>query len=385
MRHLRAVLAFCTALLMAAALSGCSGEDAPSGTARPLQTMGTAEGALNLVALSGYVEEGFEDRAVDWVTPFEERSGCQVNVRTVGTAQEVYDRMAGGDFYDGALVPSEAFGRLVAAGRLAPVNTKLLTSYKSLDARLRTLVKQGDETYGVPSVWGANLLLFETGQAQPDSWGAVFDPRESRPYHGRIIWRDDPMTIASAALYLKQHRRSLKIRDPYELTTGQLDAVAELLQKQRPNVLRMWKDGTQALEAFSTGDAVVGMAGSHELDVLARGGRPIAVAAPKEGATGWYAAWGISSRVSHPNCLYQWLNWVSTPEVQRQVAEWRGVAPADSRACGLLRPGFCAAYHVGERSYIDRLLFPRTPDEECRKDPECAKWPDWAEAWSSLG
>lgn len=386
MRRFRAVSAACTALFtgLVLALSACSGEEAPSGKAEPPRTVGASEGALNLLAPAGYVEDGSEDAGVDWVTPFEERSGCQVTVRAAATAQDVHDRMSGG-FYDGALVPSEAFGRLVDGGRLAPVNTRLLASYKTLDARLRHLVKREDVVYGVPAAWGADLLLYETGRAQPGSWGAVFDPRESRPHHKQIVWRDSPHTIASAALYLKHRDRSLKIRDPYELTVEQLEAVAELLQKQRPNVLRIAKDSTQTIEAFSVGDAVVGMGGAYELDVLARGGRPIAVAAPKEGVTGWYAAWAIGSRARHPNCMYRWLDWVSTPEVQKQMAEWRGAAPADGRACGLLRPGFCAAYHVGDRAYIDRLVFARTPDAECEKDPECAGWSDWTRAWSSLG
>ncbi len=384
MKRLRAVLAVCTALCTGLVLSACSTEEEPGGKAEPLRTAGAAEGALHLLSLPGYVEEGFEDRGVDWVTPFEESSGCQVTLRTVGTAQEIYDRMAGG-FYDGALVPSEAFGRLVDGGRLAPVNTKLLDSYKTLDVRLRRLVEREETSYGVPAAWGADLLLFETGKAQPASWGAVFDPQESKPYHKRIVWRDSPHTIASAALYLKHRKRSLKIRDPYELSAEQLEAVAELLQEQRPNVLRVTKDPTQAVEAFSVGDAVVGMGGAYELDVLARGGRPIAVAAPKEGVTGWYNAWAVGSRARNPNCMYRWMNWVSTPEVQKQMAEWRGVAPADSRACGLLRAGFCAAHHVGDRAYIDRLVFARTPDAECEKDPECAGWSDWTQAWSSLG
>ncbi len=382
MSHLRAVLAVCAALTVA--LAGCSGDDDPRPAAEPLRTAGAVEGSLNLLAPPGYIEEGMEDRAVDWVTPFEKASGCEVTVRTAETPQQIHDRMAAGSF-DGALVPSEVFGRLVDGDVLAPVNTKLLTSYKFLDERLRGMVKRDDETYGVPAVWGADLLLFETGRAQPSSWGAVFDPKESRPYHKRIVWRDGTQTIASAALYLKRHRRSLKIRDPYELTTAQLEAVTDLLREQRPNVLRVWKDGSESIEAFSTGDAVVGMGGFHELDVLARGGRPIAVAAPEEGVTGWYAAWAVSARAPHPNCMYQWLNWAGTPEVQQRMAEWRGVAPADARACGLLREDFCGAYHVGDRAYLDRLVFARTPGEECEKDPDCAGWSDWARAWSSLG
>jgi len=387
MRQFRAVLAACTALCtgLVLTLAACSTEEEPPGKVAPLRTVGPSEGALNLLALPGYVEEGADDPAVDWVTPFEESSGCQVTVRTASSAQEIYERMSGTGRYDGALVPSEAFGRLVDAGRLAPVNTGLLASYKTLDARLRGLVRRKDDTYGVPAVWGADLLLYETGKAQPDSWGAVFDPRESKPYHKQIVWRDGPHAIASAALYLKHRDRSLKIRDPYELTVEQMEAVAELLQKQRPNVLRISGEPGETIEAFSVGDAVVGMGGAYELDVLARGGRPIAVASPKEGVTGWYAAWAVDSHARNPHCMYRWLDWVSTPEVQKRMAEWRGVAPADERACGLLREGFCAAYHVGDRAYIDRLLFARTPDAECEEDPDCAGWSDWTRTWSSLG
>ena len=59
--------------LLAAACTG--------GTAGPtmMQELGDGEGELNLIIWSGYAEEGANYPEFDWVTPFEEATGCQVN------------------------------------------------------------------------------------------------------------------------------------------------------------------------------------------------------------------------------------------------------------------------------------------------------------------
>ena len=60
-----------TALLLAA----CSGGPA---AATPLASLGAGEGELNLVIWSGYAEDGSTFPEYDWVTPFEEATGCEV-------------------------------------------------------------------------------------------------------------------------------------------------------------------------------------------------------------------------------------------------------------------------------------------------------------------
>ena len=54
---------------------------------------------------------------------------------------------------------------------------------------------------------------------------------------------------------------------------------------------------------------------------------------PKEGATGWADTWMIDAKSPHPNCAYKWMNWITKPDVQAQVAEWFGEAPANVKAC----------------------------------------------------
>ena len=59
----------------AAGASGFTPPDIPMA-----QSIGAGEGKLNIIAWAGYAEDGSTDPKVDWVTPFEKQTGCQVNV-----------------------------------------------------------------------------------------------------------------------------------------------------------------------------------------------------------------------------------------------------------------------------------------------------------------
>ncbi|HEV2921308.1 MAG TPA: spermidine/putrescine ABC transporter substrate-binding protein, partial [Actinomycetota bacterium] len=92
------------------ALTGCgsdeptssSGGGASQGFTPPevpmLQSLGAGEGKVNLVAWAGYVEDGSTEKDVDWVTPFEKETGCQVNVKVAATSDEMVQLMKSGQY-----------------------------------------------------------------------------------------------------------------------------------------------------------------------------------------------------------------------------------------------------------------------------------------------
>ena len=43
----------------------------------------------------------------------------------------------------------------------------------------------------------------------------------------------------------------------------------------------------------------------------------------------------IDAKAKHPNCAYMWINWITKPDIQAQVAEYFGEAPANLKACAL--------------------------------------------------
>src|SRR2546423_2516200 len=92
-----------TALLGAVALvlAGCGDDKKKSNTESQgetktsttsdgsLQKLGAGEGAVNVIAWAGYVENGSNDPKVDWITGFEKESGCKVNAKVAGTSDEM--------------------------------------------------------------------------------------------------------------------------------------------------------------------------------------------------------------------------------------------------------------------------------------------------------
>ena len=84
--------------------------------AAQMTELGTPEGALSIVAWPGYIERGETDKAFDWVTKFEEKTGCKVEVKTAGTSDEMVSLMNQGGF-DLVTASGDASLRLIAGAR----------------------------------------------------------------------------------------------------------------------------------------------------------------------------------------------------------------------------------------------------------------------------
>ena len=117
--------------------------------------LGAPEGELNIVAWPGYIERGETDKAYDWVTKFEEATGCKVNVKTANTSDEMVALMNEGGF-DLVTASGDASLRLVAGKRVQPVNPDLIPSWKNIDPRLQDApwFTVDGKHYGVPYQWG---------------------------------------------------------------------------------------------------------------------------------------------------------------------------------------------------------------------------------------
>src|SRR5918998_3000084 len=116
--------------------------------------VGEGEGALSIVAWAGYVERGETDPAFDWVTGFEEATGCMVTVKTANTSDEMVALMNEGGF-DLVTASGDASLRLIAGGRVQPINIDLIPSWKNIDPRLQDAPWHTVEGthYGVPYMW----------------------------------------------------------------------------------------------------------------------------------------------------------------------------------------------------------------------------------------
>jgi putative spermidine/putrescine transport system substrate-binding protein len=389
----RSVIASIAVVVMAAGCASSKSNGGTKGRKAPnvpmAKKVGAGEGQVNLVAWAGYVENGSDDPKVNWVTPFTQQTGCKVNVKIGNTSDEMVQLMRTGQ-YDGVSASGDATLRLIYGGDVAPVNTALVPNYKTIS----TFLKNGSwnsvngRMYGIPHGWGANLLMWNPAQVSGnlDSWSAVFD--DAAKYKGKVTAYDSPIYIADAALYLMKSKPDLGIKDPYSLTSKQLDAAVALLKKQNVDVSEYWSDYTKEVQAFESGTSVVGTTWQVIANTINGGGKAkVKTVLPKEGATGWSDTWMISSKAKHPNCMYKWMNWITSPKVNAQVAEYFGEAPAQTLACKETSDkSFCDTYHALDAAYARQIHYWTTPQTQCvdGSGNDCTDYSTWTRKWQEI-
>ncbi|CAN5570035.1 ABC transporter substrate-binding protein [soil metagenome] len=368
-------------------LAACGDDKKASSDA--LTSIGAAEDTLNLIVWAGYAEDGSTYPEYDWVTPFETETGCNVNAQTAATSDEMFTLMDTGE-YDGVSASGDASVRLIDAGLVAPVNTSLIANYADLSPFLKDTIynSKDGKNYGIPHGWGANYLMYNTDVVSPapDSWGAVFDA--DSPYSGKVTAYDAPIYIADAALYLMTAQPDLGITDPYSLTQAQFDAAVDLLKIQNGIIGEYWNDYTKTQAAFEQGSTVIGTTWQVIYNLASFNGAPLATVLPKEGSTGWSDTWMISSKSAHPNCMYMWMDYITSPEVQAQVAYYFGEAPANPKACPLITddPTHCDVFKATDSAFAEAIHFWATPRKKCLdgSGDNCVPFSEWIKAWTEI-
>jgi putative spermidine/putrescine transport system substrate-binding protein len=160
------------AVAAALALAGCAKKQEPpaapaASEATPAAPVAAAndtlEGQVDIVAWPGYIERGETDKGYDWVTGFEQQTGCKVNVKTAGTSDEMVSLMTQGG-YDLVTASGDASLRLIRGGTVQPVDVARIPSYGSVDERLREASWHfvDGKHYGTPYQWGPNVLMYNT-------------------------------------------------------------------------------------------------------------------------------------------------------------------------------------------------------------------------------
>src|SRR5919198_4693159 len=155
------------------AIAGCGGGSDNNNNGEAQKSVGAGEGKLNIICWAGYCEDGSTTKGVDWISPFEQQTHCQVNVKVDGTSDQMVDDMRSGQ-YDGVSASGNATAKLVAGGDVAPVNTDLVPNYATVFADLKNQPYNTFDgvNYGIPHGRGANLLMSNSNVVKPNptSW-----------------------------------------------------------------------------------------------------------------------------------------------------------------------------------------------------------------------
>jgi putative spermidine/putrescine transport system substrate-binding protein len=295
----------------------------------------------------------------------------------------------GGGQYDLVSASGDADLRLIYGGDVRPINIALIPQWKNFHPFLQSppFNTIGGKHYGVSYEFGPNVLLYSTKtfKTAPNSWAVLYN----KQYAGQVTVPDNPIQIADAALYLSKTNPQLGITDPYELTQPQFDAAVSLLKQQHPLIKKYWDLASQEISLFQSGTTVVGAAWPYQTNTLKAAHAAVADTIPSQGATGWADTWMLGTKAPDPNCAYKWMQWVTTPKVQAQEADYFGETPANKLSCPIMnsiQAGSCAAYHENApENYFQTLKFWKTPLAQCGNGKtDCVPFQNWVTAWTQI-
>ena len=358
--------------------------------AAPMQSLGKGEGALDIVAWAGYIERGATVPEFDWVTGFEESTGCMVKVKTAGTSDEMVALMNQGGF-DIVTASGDASLRLIAGNKVQEINTSLIPSWDTIDPRLQDAEWHtvNGKHYGTPYMWGSNVLMYNTeafGDSAPTSWNVVFEEQtlaDGKSNKGRVQAFDGPIHIADAALYLMYHSPELGIKDPYELTEDQYNAALDLLRQQRNVVGRYWHDAFIQIDDFTNEGFVASGSWPFQVNLLVGAEQPISSVIPQEGATGWADTTLMHVDAANPNCSYLWMEHQLSSNLQSDLGAWFGAVPVVPSKCGtgLMGPDSCQINGIDN---FDKIHFWKTPQANCKSQDACVPYYRWVTSYIAV-
>jgi putative spermidine/putrescine transport system substrate-binding protein/spermidine/putrescine transport system substrate-binding protein len=270
-----------------------------------------------------YVWQGYADAAV--IAPFESECQCYVSVHYMNTSDDLYKAIKQGDDYDVISASSDIAGDLVRAGLVQPLTINLIDSQSQLIDPLgeKSEVKNEEDIYGVPFMWGANVLIYNSDAfpQAPKTWDVL---RQQR-FRGKVAVWDDLSSLYMAEL--SQNRQA----DIYHL--NDFKDGCQWFQGLTTNGVKLWDDETNLVKMFRTGQVVVAMGWPLTAYDLKSLGMPVEQIIPEQdNTTGWVDYLMIPERSKHTDLAYKLVKHLSDKRAQGYVARITHTIPANNQA-----------------------------------------------------
>lgn len=187
------------------------------------------------------------------------------------------------------------------------IDSKLFVS--SMLEATKGNTKVGNDSYGVPHVWGTSGLVVNKKEApNADDYTALLDPQ----YSGRVSYRLKRPTLIAMAFAMGEDPFAL-YGDPVAYK-ALMEKVGDKLIAGKPVVKNYWANGDSLLESMRSGEVHVAMAWENGGWKLNAENPDIDFVAPKSGALGWIDTFTIPAKAKNVDAAYKWINFMMRPE-----------------------------------------------------------------------
>ena len=297
----------------------------------------SSSGELNLLMWS--------DEFPDPVIPnFEKATGIKVNQTPFSQNEEQINKLqaTGGEGFDLCQPTRNRAPQYKDLAVLAPFDTNKIKNsgnvIPSFLASAADLWTWEDGLYYVPHVWGTEALSYRTdlypGDVTKLSYGSLWDDAVKGHTQGRGhsfllgigLWWDGSGKVPSNRMLdgYKDEASFKKLWDP----------ILAFAIENKAFVKQFWDSADNTKSGLMENDVWIGQTWDGPVLSLKKEGKPVNYTAPSEGAIAWLDGLALMKAAKNTDQVYEFINYLLTPEVSGQLAEGSGYNPVVTGADG---------------------------------------------------
>ena len=274
------------------------------------------EKVLHVFNWSDYIAE-------DTVPNFEQQGGIKVTYDVFDSNDVLETRLLAGNSGFDVVVPSASFlERQIKAGVFQKLDKSQLPNLKNMDPDIMNRVGLHDpgNEYAIPYLWGTTGIGYNEdkikkvfGNATPDSWNYIFDPKNAAKL------KDCGISLLDAPDELLKIVLAWIGRDPNSQKAEDLKAAEEKLMPIRPFVRKI--HSSQYIDDLANGDLCIAVGWSGDIlqarDRADEAGQGVKIkfTIPKEGTIVWFDMLAIPADAKHPKNAHAFINYLMEPQV----------------------------------------------------------------------
>ncbi len=284
----------------------------------------SSSGELNLLMWS--------DEFPDPVIPnFEKASGIKVNQTPFSQNEEQINKLqaTGGEGFDLCQPTANRAPQYRDLQVLAPFDTNKLKNMSALVPSMignsKNLWTWDDGLYHLPHLWGSEALSYRTdlypGDVKDLSYGSLWDDAVKGHIQGRGhsfllgigLWMDYTGQMPSNRMLdgYKDEENFKKLWDP----------ILAFAIEHKPWVKQFWDSADNTKSGLMENDVWIGQTWDGPPLSLKKEGKPVNYTSPKEGAIVWLDGLSLLKSAENLEQVYEFINFIHTPEVAAQLAE----------------------------------------------------------------
>ena len=323
---------------------------------------GLGGGELPYAGQTLHVYNWGEYTGEELIPMFEEQTGARVIMENFDSNEQMYIKIANGEFYD-IIVPSDyMIQRLIEENLVQKLDQERLDCFANLKEDVLGLPYDPENEYSVPYFWGMVGIVYDkTKVSYEDLENEGFAIFLDEKYKGDIYLYDSERD--SFMMALKSLGYSMNTAEDAELQAA-YEWLVQCVETMEPEIVT-----DEIIDNMAQGRKALGLVYSGDATYIMSENENMGFYLPKEGTNQWSDAMVIPNNAKNPELAHEFINFVSSYEGAYDNSSYVGYTSANEEVMAELS-GEGGDYE-GINAYIPRTDNPK--DEVFRFDEETRK------------